>query len=197
MGQERMKFLVYLLLAGGGLLVCDALWLRAKALVAQALLQRAWEETVRTGASVKAWPWADSWPVARLRVARLGIDAIVLEGDSGEVLAFGPGHVSDSAPPGGRGNCVLAGHRDTSFSFLRRLRPGDELSLEATNGRRTLFRVTGARVTDSRGLYLERPRTRWLTLITCYPFDAIRPGGPQRYVVFARVEGGGAAALTP
>lgn len=179
--------LIYLLLAGGGMLICDGMWLKAKAMLAQFLLRDAWEETVRTGVSVKPWPWADSWPVARLWVPRLDIDRIVLEGDSGEVLAFGPGHISASATPGARGNCVLTGHRDTSFTFLEHLIPGDTLTVEGADGRRTTFTVTMSQVEHRSNLYFEEVDSPWLTLVTCYPFNAVRPGSDQRYVVFARL----------
>lgn len=183
-----MTVILYALLAGGGLLICDGMWLKAKAVLAQHLLRNAWEETVRTGIAVKAWPWADSWPVARLQVPRLGIDHIVLEGDSGEVLAFGPGHLTGSAAPGGEGNCVLAGHRDTSFTFLKDLRPGDTVNIEAADGTRHTFTVTSSSVEHNQGLYFEQSDSPWLTLVTCYPFDAIQPGTDQRYVVFARLQ---------
>jgi len=172
------------------LLICDGMWLKAKAVLAQHLLRQAWEETVRTGVAVKAWPWADSWPVARLRVPRLGIDHIVLEGDSGEVLAFGPGHLTGSAAPGGPGNCVLAGHRDTSFTFLQKLEPGDTLNIEDADGRSHTFQVTSSHVENNQGLYFEQSDSPWLTLVTCYPFDAIQPGTDRRYVVFAKLQMG-------
>jgi len=183
-----MTLIVYLLLASGGLLVCDGMWIKVKAVLAQHFLRQAWEETIRTGVAVKPWPWADSWPVARLQVARLGIDHIVLEGDSGEVLAFGPGHIAGSAAPGGRGNCVLAGHRDTSFTFLQQLRLGDTLTIESVDGRNYNFQVTSTHVGQSDGIYFEQSDQPWLTLVTCYPFDAILPGTDQRYVVFARLQ---------
>jgi len=164
--------------------------LKAKAVLVQYLLRQAWEETVRTGVAVKAWPWADSWPVARLRVPRLGIDHIVLEGDSGEVLAFGPGHLTGSAAPGGPGNCVLAGHRDTSFTFLQKLEPGDTLNIEDSDGRSHTFQVTSSHVEHNQGLYFEQSDSPWLTLVSCYPFDAIQPGTDRRYVVFAKLQRG-------
>lgn len=182
-----LQAVIYLLLVSGGLLICDGMWLRAKALLAQKMLQHAWEETVRTGVAVKPWPWADSWPVARLTVARLGVDHIVLEGDSGEVLAFGPGRLSASSLPGTTGNCILAGHRDTSFAFLKELQEGDVVVMENMNGRQYSFEVMSAKVKEAVGLYLEHPEEPWLTMITCYPFDTIEPGASQRYVVFARL----------
>lgn len=186
MAQDFLKITVYLTLATGIFLVCDGVWLRFKEVLAQKLLHNAWQETVRTGASVKPWPWADSWPVARLRVERLGVDHIVLEGDSGEALAFGPGRVPAGAKPGQDGNCILAGHRDTSFTFLQDLVPGDRISLQAVTGKVYMFRVTSSSVHERTGLYLEQPDTPWLTMVTCYPFEGVRPAAEQRYVVFAR-----------
>lgn len=165
--------------AGGGL------YIHAKAALAQALLDSAWRRS-RAGEAVRPWPWADTWPVARLRVPRLQIDQVVLAGASGRTLAFGPGHMDGTALPGAAGNSVLGGHRDTHFRFLARLKPGDEIEVEPARGAARRFRVTGARVADQAqaGIELAPDRPR-LTLVTCYPFDAVRPGGPLRYIVTA------------
>jgi sortase A len=161
-------------------------WIFAKAQVAQVLLVRAWDETRDSGRAVKPWPWADTWPVARLRVPRLGVEEIVLAGGNGQAMAFGPGHLSRTAEPGQGGNVVLAGHRDTHFRFLRDLRPGDEILLEAAYGAPRRYRVTETAVVDFRD---RRPLAAslepTLTLITCYPFDVVIPGGPLRYIVRA------------
>lgn len=188
MGQTLLKLTIYLLLAGGGLLICDGMWLKVKGMIAQILLKYAWEESVRTGAAVKPWPWADSWPVARLRMDRLGVDHIVLEGDSGEVLAFGPGRLPGSVSPGEDGNCILAGHRDTSFTFLKDLQEGDSLSVQDIAGNAFSFQVVSSHIENRSGLYFERPASPWLTLVTCYPFGSVQPGTEMRYVVFARLE---------
>ena len=51
------------------------------------------------------------------------------------------------------------------------------------------YRVVGSEIADAR-----RPWTaphlpaRTLTLVTCYPFDAVVPGGPLRYLVFAEAD---------
>ncbi len=86
----------------GLVLVGQGLWIHAKALLAQVLLERAFEQTLATGAPVKPWPWADTWPVARIEFPRLGKSVIVLAGSSGQALAFGPGHV-EGTPDAGRG----------------------------------------------------------------------------------------------
>jgi len=158
----------------------------AKAKLAQLLLHRAWVDTGATGAPVKPWPWADTWPVARLEVPAHGVDLIVLAGVSGRTLAFGPGHLPGSAPPGQRGNTVLSGHRDTQFRFLADLAPGDELRLLTPDGRSRGYVVREARVVDAddTSVLVEDGRPR-LTLVTCFPFDAVVPGGPLRYVVEA------------
>ncbi len=180
---NAMGFLCIIL---ASLCITDGLYIKVKAIVAQHLLVRAWEKTVALDTPVKAWPWADTWPVARLRVERLGIDCIVLEGESGEVLAFGPGHLSESAKPATNGNCVLVGHRDTAFGFLKDLEKGDILRLHNIHQQERSYEVVSTVVKKSGDLFVEETVTPWLTLITCYPFDSLRAGGEQRFVVFAR-----------
>lgn len=159
-------------------------WIHAKAWLAQLLLQRAWERTLRGEADAKPWPWADTWPVARLRVPAHGVDLIVLSGVSGRTLAFGPGHAPDSAFPGMPGTEIVTGHRDTHFRFLERVRRGDEIVVEAPGRPIVRFRVQELKVVDSRYAVIRTERrVAALVLMTCYPFDAIVPGGPLRYVV--------------
>lgn len=178
----------------GGLFLCGAgLWIPAKASLAQHLLQWAWRKS-SSGLRVKPWFWADTWPVGRIRIDRLGVDHIVLEGDSGEVLAFGPGHLPASSPPGGDGHSILVGHRDTSFDFMAKLVTGDLLTLEGTNTIRA-YRVERTAVVEAENLYLDAEQPGALTLITCYPLAAVMAGTPLRYVVFAHsVERGGRQA---
>jgi sortase A len=170
-------------------------WILVKAGVAQQLLDRAWRASVADGAPVRPWPWADTWPVARLSAPRLGADSVVLAGASGEALAFGPGLVPGSALPGGAGNTVIAGHRDTHFAFLEGLREQDRLVLDDATGRRAVYEVVGIDVVDERDTVIGLGTTEsWLTLVACWPFDAIEPGGPWRYVVSARALRGSARA---
>ena len=138
---------------------------------------------------MRPWPWADTYPVARLRAPGLGIDQIVLAGASGRSTAFGPGHLDGTAAPGAAGHSVLVGHRDTHFRFLERLAPGDALTLQDRGGSWRRYRVQRNDVIDSRRARLHMGDGRAaLTLVTCYPFDAVNPGGPLRYLVFAVAE---------
>ena len=92
------RFVLPLLLALIGLILFgQGAYIHAKALVAQVLLERAFEKTIATGRETKPWSWADTWPVARIEVKRLHARAIVLAGSSGQALAFGPGHVERHA----------------------------------------------------------------------------------------------------
>ncbi|HVY83189.1 MAG TPA: class GN sortase [Steroidobacteraceae bacterium] len=185
----------------GVLALLQAGWIEVKAYAAQALIEAAWKRNQLGAMHARPWPWADTTPVARLTVLERdprstamppehavarGAPLIVLEGSSGRNLAFGPTHDPASVLPGETGNSVISAHRDTHFKMLKTLALGDRLRVERVGGRVSFFAVTDIRVVDSRttriALDAERPR---LTLVTCYPFDAIRPGGPLRFVVTA------------
>jgi sortase A len=124
--------------------------------------------------------------LARLSIDRLKSQWVVLEGADHEGLKRGPGHLSDTALPGGNGNCVIAGHRDTQFRVLRNVEIGEEISLE-TEGRTFFYRVTDRRVvapTDTSSL--DHTATPTLTLVTCYPFYYVGPA-PKRFIVRAEL----------
>jgi len=161
-------------------------WIYAKASLAQYLLFAAWEQTLLDKQNHKPWAWADTWPVARLKAPRLAADVMVLYGDHGEALAFGPGHHSRSAMPGTAGTILVGGHRDTHFKFLQHLQGGDMLSLQSADGSWLDYRVTGMTIADVRtDQVMTSDAESRLVLVTCWPFDSMVPGGPLRYVVDA------------
>lgn len=180
------------LLAGGLWQFGQGAYVYAKAGLAQALIGRAWARTLAGEREVKPWPWADTLPVARLVVPELEVDLFVLAGANGRAIAFGPGHAFGTPLPGETGNSVIGGHRDTHLAFLRDLRHGAEIVVERPDGERRRYRVDWTSVLDKREVWVLKDEgpTR-LTLITCYPFDALRAGGPLRYVVTARALDGG------
>lgn len=162
-------------------------YIHAKAWLAQALLQTSWKQTIANGKPVRPWPWADTYPVARLTAQRQRVDLLVLAGASGRSLAFGPGHIDGTPLPGDTGNAVVSGHRDTHFSFVRDLKLGDTLLTQSRTGTFARYEVIGMEVvhkTDVR-VVMDAGDDR-LTLVTCYPFDTPVPGGPMRYVVVAK-----------
>ncbi|MGB5451135.1 MAG: class GN sortase [Sedimenticolaceae bacterium] len=174
-----------LLVAGAGFLARGA-YIPAKAWLAQLLLETAWERRLDGDADARPWPWADTRPIARLKQERLGIAQIVLAGTSGRVLAFGPGHVTGTARPGESGNVVISGHRDTHFRWLAGLQAADRLSLETDDGRSLRYEVARTSVHHENDVGLLNPLDGdQLRLLTCYPFDAVAPGTPDRFVVTA------------
>ena len=165
----------------------QGLWIKAKAAVAQVLLEQAFAQSVATGAPVKPWRWADTWPVARLRVPRLGASAIVLASGSGQSLAFGPGHLAGTPDAGEPGTAVYAAHRDTHFAFLGELKTGDAIAVTNASGLTYSYRVTGAKIVrwDAPGIDAHAAGYH-LALTTCWPLAAKTPG-PLRYVVEAEL----------
>jgi len=184
-----LRLLPVLLFIGGASQLAIGAWIPAKAALAQVLLERAWQQTKEGGKRVRPWPWADTWPVARLMVPRLGATWIVLSGASGRTLAFGPGHTDGSALPGELGAAIVSGHRDTHFARLRELQVDDELVIERPDGATVRYRVDDLRVADSRSDRLRDPGVgRSLVLVTCWPFDALSAGGPLRFVATAHAD---------
>jgi len=180
------RFVLPLLLALIGLILFgQGTYIHAKALLAQVLLERAFEKTIATGRETKPWSWADTWPVARIEVKRLHASTIVLAGSSGQALAFGPGHVERTPEAGERGVAVYSAHRDTHFRFLRNVLVGDEIDVTRDDGRMFRYRADATAVVryDQSGI---DPLTDdyELVLTTCWPFDALTPG-PERYILHA------------
>jgi sortase A len=123
--------------------------------------------------------------VAELSVPAHGIRQLVLEGNSGRNLAFGP--VFHDGALNGR-DMVISGHLDTHFRFLAAVQTGDLIQLTTLHSTQW-FEVREMDVVDSRReeLVIE-PGLNRISLVTCFPFDSLRPGGPLRYVVTALPE---------
>ena len=183
-------FLLPLVLAVTGLILFgQGAYIHTKAMLAQVLLERAFEATIATGRETKPWSWADTWPVARIEVQRLQARAIVLAGSSGQALAFGPGHVERTPDAGERGVAVYSAHRDTHFAFLKNVTIGDEIDVTRRDGRAFRYRVDATSVVrfDASGID-PLAGGHELVLSTCWPFDALTQG-PERYLVHATMNG--------
>ena len=177
--------LPFLLASIGLILLGQGAYIHAKALLAQALLERAFNEAIASGRATKPWPWADTSPVARIEVKRLAAHAVVLEGSSGQALAFGPGHVERTPDAGERGVAVYSAHRDTHFRFLRHVAIGDDIVVTRRDGKAFRYRADATSVVrfDASGID-PLGDGHELVLSTCWPFDAVTPG-PMRYLVHA------------
>ncbi len=160
-------------------------YIYAKAELAQVLLERAFSRSLATGEPVKAWSWADTYPLARIEIPRMGASAIVLHGSSGEALAFGPALLSETSGIGQPGTTVIAAHRDTHFAFLKNVVVGDLISITRNDGTMFTYHVTGTSIVDWNRSQIDAHAAGFnLVLSTCYPFDAITHGS-QRYLVKA------------
>ena len=184
--RQLLQATVLMLVVLGSTQVASAGWIHAKALLAQHLIASSWKQSREGGPARRPWPWADMRPVAHLEVKSRGVDLYVLDNATPRSLAFGPAHVVGTAAPGTSGNTVLVAHRDTHFGFLARLEIGDEIELEGANGARGRYRVREVTIVDQNETrVLDEADAPQLTLVTCYPFDAVLPGTPWRYVVVA------------
>lgn len=124
--------------------------------------------------------------LTRVVIPKIGMDAIVVEGDSRKALSAGPGHMTDTPLPGDPGNSVITAHRDTFFRHIYELDKGDQIQVRR-NGRNFTFAVTGKTIVMPQDVsVIERTTDPRLTLITCYPIYYVGPA-PKRLVVFSRL----------
>ena len=171
----------------GAALVAYSLYMPAKAALAQVLLERAWARVEAGETDAKPWPWADMSPLAEIEVPRLGERAIVLEGASGQAMAFGPGHMPNTPAIGAHGTSIVAAHRDTQFAMLKDVKTGDLVTATTRQGR-VSFRVVAMHVVKANASGIDPadpgPTGARLALVTCWPFDGVLHS-PWRYVVIA------------
>jgi sortase A len=130
-------------------------------------------------------PVADGIPFARLKISRLNLDEMVVEGDSTEDLRHAIGHIPTTALPGNQGNVGIAGHRDTFFRPLRNIRKGDLIALSTSQGDHK-YEVQSTEIVLPEDSWVLRPTpSPSLTLVTCYPFYYLG-SAPKRFIVHAR-----------
>lgn len=171
-------FAVGLVVAGYGF------YIPARAALAGVLLERAWAATPADGMVPQPWPWADTYPVARITVPKYEVSLMVLNANSGNPVTFGPRLVDGTAAPGGPGHSVVVAQRDTHFAFLRHLRIGDAVDVERPDGTKAVYVVVKKDVIDVRKQKITVDHAvNILSLVTCYPFAVWNPDDPRRYVV--------------
>jgi LPXTG-site transpeptidase (sortase) family protein len=115
---------------------------------------------------------------------RIGIKRYVISGATKLNLKSGPAWLRETAEPGAIGNCIIAGHRDSHFGFLRHIRRGDVIKI-SRDGRTITYKVESIYIVDATNRQpLLQHDGRRLTLITCFPFSFIG-SAPQRMIVQA------------
>jgi sortase A len=123
--------------------------------------------------------------IARLKIPRLGLSAVVVNGTGVGDLRRAPGRHLESYMPGERELVYIAGHRTTygaPFGSIDELRPGDPITVELPYAT-VVYRVTGDRIVDDNDVsVLKSPHREELVLQACHP----RFFASQRYLVYAR-----------
>ncbi|MBZ5537743.1 MAG: class D sortase [Acidobacteriia bacterium] len=124
------------------------------------------------------------FPVGRIEISTIGLEAMIMEGTDGGTLRRAVGHLPGTPLPGQRGNVVITGHRDTFFRGLRKVTKDDEITLTTLDGS-FRYRVDFTGVVDPDNVsVLEDSEDATLTLVTCFPFYYVGPA-PKRFVVRA------------
>jgi sortase A len=216
--QTPMTFKVVfvLLLAFTGYQWFGAGLIAFKAWLAPILIEHAWETDRKTdgktggktngeadiadgpmGVPTKPWPWADTYPSAKLTLLKPDglymqetASRYVLNGTDMAALAFGPVRLE------GEGADILFGHRETHFRILKDIEKDDHLRLMARDGQSQTYVVKDIWVAHMNEMYaptlsasigdgdVGAKSDRGLMLVTCYPFDGIT-APDQRFVVWA------------
>ena len=176
-------FLVFLLL-GGGYFSYQAIKIDLKAQVAQILLNHAWQQSLKNGEGVQPWPSFDGSPIFKLEIVKHQISQIVLDGTSGQSLAFGPAFHQESFLPSSNKITAISSHRDSHGEYIKNLEIGDILKLQDLDNNWHTYKIEEFLIVNVKNAVTINKRNR-LLLITCYPFDALLSGTPLRYIVSA------------
>jgi sortase A len=135
----------------------------------------------------------DGHALGELRIARLGLHAIVVRGASAGDLQRGPGLIDGTSLPGLGGTTAIAGHRTTygaPFRSIDALRRGDPITLRMPYGTYR-YAVEATRIVAPDDLsVLRRVHHDRLVLSACTPLFS----AAQRIVVFARLTAVGQSA---
>jgi sortase A len=127
---------------------------------------------------------AEGQPVGDIRIPKIGINQIVVEGTNTQDLRKGPGHYTGTPLPGQAGNAAIAGHRTTyghPFYNLDGVDPGDPIVLTTDQGVFVYDAQKSEVVSPDDNSALKDTPGATLTLTTCNP----RFSATSRLVVVA------------
>jgi len=185
---KKLSLLMCFFFIIGTVFLMGALYIPAKAKLAQYLLEEAWQESRLNHQPEPPWPWADTYPIAKMQIPSINMEVIILSGASGRTLAFGPGHISSSVLPGFIGNSLISAHRDTHFQDLDKLKSDDLIYIERADGKQFVFKVKEKRIiaTDKETVSLNSDKAQ-LGLITCYPLQGVQSDPDKRFFIMALI----------
>jgi sortase A len=132
--------------------------------------------------------------LTRIKIPKINLDVVVVEGTTQSALRAGAGHYPTTPLPCEPGNVAIAGHRTTygkPFENLQMLVPGDTITLETPIGSCT-YKITAPPkiVLPTDRSVIDPTPVPSLTLTTCHPKGSAR----QRLVIRAELVGEAVAA---
>ncbi len=183
----------------------NTIYIQSKAVLAQYLIANAWQQTKDDNKNSqmlrkpsKPWDWADTYPVAKLIVPKENLHYYVLAGATGSPLAFAPGLYAGTSLPNittdtdnnikavNTPDTVIAGHHNTYFDFLKRIKVGEIIQLENHLSQIINYQVSDIKILDIRKQQLPvRFGGNSVTLVTCLPSFVGEVHPNQRLVVVA------------
>jgi sortase A len=124
--------------------------------------------------------------IGRIKIDRIDLDIVVVQGTDTGSLQKGPGHYTDTPIPGQRGTMAIAGHRTTylaPFRHIDDIRDGDEIRVEMPYAAFT-YTVEKREIVDPGDVGIIRPvGYPRLVLTACHPLYS----AAQRYAIFAKL----------
>ena len=110
--------------------------------------------------------------IGRIRIPRLGLNMVLVNGTDHGTLEKGPGRYLGSFMPGENRLVYIAGHRTTylaPFSHIDDLNKGDTVTIQVPYGTFT-YRISGHRIVGANDVsVLRSPRHERLILQACHP----------------------------
>ncbi len=144
-------------------------------------------ESLQTSAEEKPAPppVGDGELIGRIKVPRLGVSAILMEGVGKKTLRRGAGRIPDTAMPSEEaGNVGIAAHRDSFFRGLKDIQEDDTVELTTLEGT-FRYKVEWTKIVEPDDVSVLAPTDdAALTLVTCYPFYYVG-SAPKRFIVRA------------
>jgi sortase A len=124
--------------------------------------------------------------MGRIEIPALALSVPILSDYESSSLLKGVGHIPGTAMPGGLGTLGLAGHRDTYFRPLARIKP--QMDIQIVDGEGTFhYSVDSTDVVKPDDVAVLDIQSRpELILITCYPFYYVG-AAPLRFIVHAHL----------
>jgi sortase A len=124
--------------------------------------------------------------IGRLRIPRIGLNIVLIQGTSESALKKGPGHYPKTPIPGLGGTTGIAGHRTTylaPFRDIDKLDPGSRIAIEMPYASFT-YEVERRQIVDPSDVQIVRKVDHERVVLTaCHPVYS----AAQRYAVFAKL----------